>query len=513
MTGLDRTVIEEIDWKSAVRNIIVDTRSDFILSPQFDGIYLKNSERLIETTLTALRSGTYDPRLPITFSVPKSNFLTRPGSILEPKDRLIHQAAIESCLPRIEEQLDRSRSFSQVPSAQTQMLFEPPHLGWVRFQDATKAICETHPYVLKADIANYFETIPQHPIVNSLTASGVQPELVSLIENQLLAFRHRSSTGIIQGIYPSDLLGNFYLSDFDGDCDLHDLASARYVDDIYVGFPDLHCARKELVRLTERLRQNGLSLNAQKTYISESENIIFEEHEIDFLFDEARAEIENSLELLNSSGYGFQGDWLNETVETEDSDIELNAIRHLMFLEDVTVKQREKIERFCLPIMRGADDNSAVDTVLDNLSVRPQLTRIYASYLTHFAPSEPEVVRRISNILNADRFFCDYQRMYMVAAILNCELVESNAVRICLQWLESSDIGQETRALCAVFVAKFGNAQQKRAVKLHYENEESEYVRSAILYAAQYYPIAEKRSIKRAWGRQSELNALISDII
>ena len=513
MAGLDRNIIEEIDWHNAVANIVVDVRSDFILSPHFDAVYLRNAETLIDRTIRDLRAGEYNPRLPITFSVPKGNFLSRPGSILEPKDRLVHQAILETCLPIIEAQLDRTRSFSQVPSQREDELFEPSHLGWDRFQRSIRHLCANHRYILKADIANYFEAIPQHTVVNLLSASGVRPELVRLLEEQLLAFRQRTSTGILQGIYPSDLLGNFYLSDFDSDCELKGLNTARYVDDIFIGFPDELSARRELVRLIERLRQNGLTFNSQKTMISEANTIIGEEQEIDRLFDEARNEIEDHLETLRNSGYGFQGDWINAGEEDVGIDINLRAVRYLMDWDNATNQQKEKIERFCLPILRGADDDSAVESVLENFTTRPQLTRIYASYLTHFSPRNPDIVVRISELLDRDDFFCDYQRMYMVASLLSCERVERSAVRKCLQWLQSNSIGKETRAICAIFAAKFGVASQTRTVRVQYETEQSEYVRASILYAAQYFPNAEKRSAKRAWGSQSELNAMISDVI
>ncbi|MEO1641983.1 MAG: hypothetical protein AAFR74_01510, partial [Pseudomonadota bacterium] len=112
-----------------------------------------------------------------------------------------------------------------------------------------------------------------------------------------------------------------------------------------------------------------------------------------------------------------------------------------------------------------------------------------------------------------DDFFCDYQRMYMIASILGCSEAPQQAVVKCLQWLNNNSIGFETRALCAIFAAKFGTAQQKRVVRLQYQNEASEYVRSAILFSAQYFPVAEKRSAKLAWGGQSVINSWISEVI
>lgn len=511
MPGLDRTVIEATDWNRAIQNVLLDVRSDFILSPHFDLIFNSASERLIEKSMQDLRSGNYQPRLPISLSVPKSNFLTRPGSILEPQDRLIHQALIESALPLIEENMDRTRAFSHVPNGEN-ALFQPSHDGWESFQARVRAICAESNFILRADIANYFETIPQHSVINLLSSSGVQREIVTLLEEQLLSFQGRSSAGIVQGIYPSDILGNFFLSDFDADCEMHQLASARYVDDIFVGFDSEADARRELVRLNARMRSNRLFFNPSKTSIVSGEDARHEENEIERLFDEARAEIYDHLEHLSNAGYGFQGNWLLEGELNPEERIEVFATRHLLN-SDVNENQKEKIERFCLPILRGANDDSAVDLVFENLEVRPQLTRIYASYLTHFSRDSNEIANQIKELMIQDAFFCDYQRMYMIASILNREENAPEAVRKCQQWMENAQIGPETRALAAIFVAKFGGPQQKMAVRLRYENEPSEYVRSAILFSSQFFSLADKRTAKRAWGGHSAINAMIADAI
>ena len=46
-----------------------------------------------------------------------------------------------------------------------------------------------------------------------MTAAGCAPEVVNLLEEMMLAFRD-DSFGIIQGVYPSDALGNFFYPDF-----------------------------------------------------------------------------------------------------------------------------------------------------------------------------------------------------------------------------------------------------------------------------------------------------------
>ena len=221
----------------------------------------------------------------------------------------------------------------------------------------------------------------------------------------------------------------------------------------------------------------------------------------------------NRLDWLSQSGYGFQGDWLIEGDEPTQEEIELQATKNLLFHGGENDAQHEKIERFCLPILRGGNDDSAIDLVFDNFDTRPQLTRLYASYLTHFSRESPDIAARISRLIQRDQFFCDYQRMYVLASILNREANDAGTVLKCQQWMESGTIGAETRALAAIFVAKFGSPQQKRSVRLRYENEPSEYVRAAILFSAQFFTLADQRTAKRAWGGHSSINAMIADAI
>ena len=99
-------------------------------------------------------------------------------------------------------------------------MFEPEHLCWDRFQSALRKVASKGGFFVKADVANYFERIPQHHLINLMIASGCAPEVARLLEEVLLAFQERNSFGIIQGVFPSDLLGNFYLSDVDAYCEI-----------------------------------------------------------------------------------------------------------------------------------------------------------------------------------------------------------------------------------------------------------------------------------------------------
>lgn len=513
MPGLDRKIIAQIDHENVIAHVKADIRSDFILAPHYNAIFNRAGDELWDQLKQQLRAGTYQPELPITMSVPKERFFTRPGSILRPSDRLMYQALADNIMEKLEEGHDRDRSFSHVPSDEGGQMFEPNHKAWERFQEHISKICDESEFVLKADISNYFERLPQHNLVNLMAAAGCTPEVVNLLEEMLLAFRERNSFGIIQGVYPSDALGNFYLSALDAHCELDEVLSARYVDDIFMGFPSEADARRGLASLIETLRKDGLHLNEYKSKIMPADQAVREETAIDQLFDEIRDEMADDEIYERASPYGFEVEW-----EEEEEDQEVNleaqngAVERLMQNIQDYPDQEDQIEKFCLPILRSAQSDSAVDHVLDKLTEKPHQTRLYFSYISTFVRMNQDVVEALETLVGDDTV-SDYQRMFLLAALIKAGTVRRAAVNTALQWLQNGLVAKETRAIAAILAAKHGVAQQKRALRTSYEGEPSDFVRSAILYSSRYLTNAEKRTCKRAWGGHNAINALIVQTI
>jgi hypothetical protein len=374
-------------------------------------------------------------------------------------------------------------------------------------------ICDDRQFVLKADISHYFERLPQHHLVNLMTAASCAPEVVRLLEEMMLAFRERNSFGIIQGLFPSDSLGNFFLSEFDAYCELHDIPSARYVDDIYMGFASEVDARQGFSRLIEQLRKDGLHLNEGKTRIMPAEEVIREETAVDRLFAEIRGEVEDNATYERVSPYGFEIEWdeVEEQGIEEDGDLENAAVEKLMKNIGDYPRHEDQIERFCLPILRSAASDSAVDYVLDKFQEKPHQTRLYFSYISTFVRSNEDVTSALEALANGP--ISDYQKMFLMAALLKAGSVESATVNVALQWLQNPQVAKETRAMAAIFAARHGVAVQKRAVRTSYEDEQSGYVRSAILFSSKYLTAAERKTCKRAWGGHSAINTLIGKAV
>jgi hypothetical protein len=177
----------------------------------------------------------------------------------------------------------------------------------------------------------------------------------------------RSSRGIPQGMYPSDLFGNFYLAPIDRFLDEYGVPSARYVDDIYIFLKNVDSSDHLLRELIPALRSYDLVINEAKASVMPKAALVTEEPDLETLFAAAIAEIASQIEHDEFDvDYGFQSDWEeNETSDTEaDDDLELKATTVLFDSIEEYPGQEESIERFCLPLFAKADSDYAIDHVL-----------------------------------------------------------------------------------------------------------------------------------------------------
>jgi hypothetical protein len=115
-------------------------------------------------------------------------------------------------------------------------MFLPTRTCWDALQKALAkhAKAEGNKYILRVDVTNYFGSLNLHTLINVLNDSRYPPALCTRLKAILTSYTlERSSRGIIQGIYPSDLFGNYYLAPIDRFLAEYGVPSARYVDDLY----------------------------------------------------------------------------------------------------------------------------------------------------------------------------------------------------------------------------------------------------------------------------------------
>jgi len=512
MSGLEPAIIKEIDFNKSINRIISDTKTDFIFAPHLNLIYKYGSEDLIELLKKKLSTSSFECSLPLTLDVPKKSMLSRPGSILLPLDRLLYQVLIDLIAQKVEDNIDREHVFSNVYEDTVEM-FENQGDSYTKFKDYIQKNAELYKFCLQMDITSYFDSINQHFLINLIYSLGIKQSIVRLIENCLLSWSQMNSYGIIQGLSSSDLLGNFNLTNLDYFFKIKEFDYCRYVDDIYVFHNNELELRKLLIEICNKLRKQGLFLNENKTQLKESKDILFQETEFDRMFYEINEMLsvvfEDDSSFIEAS-YGFQTEWDDEPKEViEIEGFRLDLIEQLYEKRDKAKWQRDKIIKFCIPLFSKAQSLYPLDTIKDEIINYPYLAKYYSNYLATIERDNREITKLIEELIFSKNLIYEYQSLWLFSSLLYRHEVSTKVIDLAVRTVRDKQKHETIRAICSILISKFGSGIQLRALRDEYENEPSNYVKSAILYGTRYFPKSERRACHSAWSGHSELNALI----
>lgn len=538
--GLDEKILDSIDWELAVARILHDMRSDFIYAPHLRFIYAHAGQALIGEVVGELKAGTYTTGVPLHIEVPKSARMrtsglnrvgppfSRLGSILLPKDRLFYQALADQAASLIESKTDKSRSFShRVSDPPSDAMFVPTRQCWGAFQKRLRELSEkpSNRYVLRTDVANCFGSLNQHTLINSLKDIGFENSLATRLETLLTRYTgDRSSRGILQGIYPSDLLGNFYLNAIDRLLDDMGFDSARYVDDIYIFVPTGDDAERVTREIIRHLRIFDLNLNEAKSKLMPAGLLLTEEPDLEELFQKAVQEVTPQLDVDDHGiDYGFQTPWDDPEDSPEDDaetnaqaerpitaaspELELQATIDLFDAIDEYPDQEENIERFCLPLFSKAGSDHAVDHVMKAFTQRPSMTQIYAFYLANFLDDEA-IVDFLVERLN-DPALVDWQKIWIAAALLTLDEADEKVVKPAWALFQDANRHEALRANAAIIVGRYGDLARRKGLVDAYAAC-SPFVQAAIYYSSRKWPKVEKANAKSSWSQHGVLNTLLS---
>ncbi len=512
MSGLEPAIIKKTDFNKSINRIISDTKTDFIFAPHLNLIYKYGSEDIIELLKKKLKNGSFECSLPLTLDVPKKSMLSRPGSILLPLDRLVYQILIDLIAQIVEDNIDREHVFSNVYEDTVDM-FENQGDSYNRFKDFIQKNAEVYDFCLQMDIASYFESVNQHFLMNLIKRLGIERSIVKLLEDSLSSWSQKNSYGIIQGLLSSDLLGNFNLTNLDYFFKLKEFNYCRYVDDIYVFHDNELELKKLLIEICNKLRKQGLFLNENKTQLKESKYILFQETEFDRMFyeiNEMLSEVFKDDLGFFGSKYGFQTEWDDEPEEViEVEGFRLDLIEQLYKKRNEAKWQRDKIIKFCFPLFSKAQSLYPLDTIKDEIFNHPHLAKYYCNYLATIERDNGKITKLIEELIFSKNLIYEYQSLWLFSSLLYRHEVSTEVIDLAVRTVRDKQKHETISAICSILTSKFGSGIQFRALRDEYENETSNYVKSAILYGTRYFSKDERRACHSAWSGHSELNTLI----
>jgi hypothetical protein len=140
-------------------------------------------------------------------------------------------------------------------------------VSWKAFVTAAMDSSEKYPYVIISDVSDFYSRVYHHRIENALKWLKAKPEIVSRILKLLQVFSGTVSYGLPVGGPASRLLAELSLNTVDKLLRAEGVRFCRYVDDYRIFCRSREEAYQRLIFLSEKLFNEGLVLQRNKTRI------------------------------------------------------------------------------------------------------------------------------------------------------------------------------------------------------------------------------------------------------
>ena len=530
--GLDSSFVKLLRKELDIESVRLDQGSDFFVLPQFDAIYRYQGEKLKDIVCERLGKSTFGPQPPIEMEVPKSarvntngtsligpNYF-RPGSVLLPQDRLLYHFIGQEASIHIENATNRERVFSNVPSKEKGKGFLSSSIQWLKLKNNVEKFARDSgfKFVLRCDINQCYFSLNQHELVNQLEHQGFPPELVKLTERFLSGLTlDRSSRGIPQGIYGSDVIGNGFLTCIDEFIEGFGLQHLRYVDDIYVFFSSSEQIRDFFPEFVKKLRDYDLALNERKTFIAVPSKLLKDETELDEAIKLAKQEAEEQLtdyEEVEIEGEYDEGSHIAilETVP-DDEEVELEATREIFkSLDDFKGEERERAEAFCLSIFRRAADPVALPYVISRWQRHPEKAKEYSLYFNRFIGDEHHRSSIDALFIDSADSMIEYQWSWAALIMRRMNTMSSELLKISDDIRKDGTKHEVVRSLLTYSVCRHGSAAKKKEVRDGYSSSPL-IIQLAILHSSFYFTAAERSAFLNTAEAHGELQKLMCNAV
>jgi RNA-directed DNA polymerase len=222
-----------------------------------------HAERYLAELGATLEAGAYRPGAVRRVAIPKGTG-TRPLGIPTVKDRIV-QAAVKRVIEPIFEHQFLPMSYG----------FRPGRGCKDALREVDGLIREGYTYVVDADLASYFDSIPHSALMNRVQERISDGRLLALLRAWLSQDivsemeRWTPTRGSPQGAVISPLMANVYLHPLDVHMTERGYRMVRYADDLVVLCTSMEAAQCALEEIRHWVDANGLCLHPGKTRVGD----------------------------------------------------------------------------------------------------------------------------------------------------------------------------------------------------------------------------------------------------
>jgi Reverse transcriptase (RNA-dependent DNA polymerase) len=312
--------IDGLNWPRALVNVRADLIGDWYRDPWGWPEY-----EHVESTGwkdVAARAENQGLRKVALIDVLKENFLTRPAVVMEPIDRLVYQALVDTMSKKLIGELPEWTYGWRLPRNGPEAgAYSPNDTEWKLYRSALSANVSWNDGGLKSDIVSCFASIPIDRLTEDIVRRGGGGALTSRLLDFLDSFDNVAGrSGLLQRSRASAVLANLYLSRLD--LVLRDYrvllesnflgiqftfgsgGVTRWMDDIWIFGEHESTLRDAQIRLQTAARDVGLELNSGKTGVYEGdaladEALSIQHSAVDTALDEDTPDLEPLEELLD----------------------------------------------------------------------------------------------------------------------------------------------------------------------------------------------------------------------
>ncbi len=229
--------------------------------------YGRNLKESLKDLENRIHKGTYRPQPKREVLIPKANGKTRPIAIACFEDKLVDWV-VGKVLTQVFEPLFKKSSFGYRPNKSADQAIEACY----------NSLCKNErKQVVEIDFSNFFNTIPHKKLMRIIGKRISDNRFKGLIGRFLKGDlinsegeKLPSELGTPQGSTMSPVLANIYLNEVIDQWFMQNYGSysniiVRYADDAVFFFREEDEAKRFVVELENRVKEYGLSLNAEKT--------------------------------------------------------------------------------------------------------------------------------------------------------------------------------------------------------------------------------------------------------
>lgn len=446
-------------------------RPNDLLPPRVeDAAHGKSLMRLAEEVGDRLLKDRYEPTPAHLVPIPKTQLTTRLGALAPLGDRLVLHAYVAALIPKLEPLLvNASAVFGDDGPVDSQ--------SWRTFEKAP--LEEGSKYVVRADIASFYETISHDYLAHQLRTATRQETLADDFIS-LLGTMMRGSRGVPQGYIASDALATVYLDSLDRAMVTGKWRYFRRGDDIRVAVDTYSAGVRAVARIEAELRKLGLTLNDAKTMVlrastyernlsdvSHAEERLYEQFVSDSKARISKTESLSELEeFLASRGLIAEPDieevmWdlyhghlsIEVLIDQLEDDLGPEHRTLAAALLSETLEQAPGSETplpadvfarrmtASVAVLAAAADPVVLPQVDSILFRFPVLTEVTARYLRTLlgGPLKRQATRIIESYLMRKRFRYDWQEAWLLWALLPAAATNSEEFQMYLKRLVSDD--------------------------------------------------------------------------